>query len=339
MYSISKSMTDLLFDDRARLFQENDVIGRGGFGKVFRIYNKLDDQYYAIKKILLTENSVKGALHEIRILAKINHPHIVRYYNSWVQSKPLRDESFRNDDHDHDDEDVSDNTEEIIVRQDRCFYCYIQMEYCMGTLKTYLRDRSRIRHDQQDRHDHQQDRHDHQQDHIVREQILNGLHFLHSSGVIHRDVKPDNILVYRQDPIHIKISDFGLAKVFSSKLQATESTLYTGSTLYASPEQYNGLSYSFPTDVYSMGIVFLELSSRFSTEMERITSIRALREERKISEDIPYKDIIMNMTDTDPSRRPTTAGLLSHFVAERDQPSLYCRDIVWEIVMRASELI
>jgi serine/threonine protein kinase len=309
-------MTDLLFDDRARLFQENDVIGKGGFGKVFRVYNKLDDQYYAIKKILLTENSVRGALHEIRILAKINHPHIVRYYNSWVESKPLVEESFQDDD---DDNEVSDD---IIVRQDRCFYCYIQMEYCTGTLKTYLRDCPDVR-----------------QDRVLCEQILNGLHFLHLSGVIHRDIKPDNILVYRRDPIHVKISDFGLAKVFSSKLHPTESTLYTGSTLYASPEQYNGLSYSFPTDIYSTGIVFLELFSRFTTEMERITSIRALRDERRIPKDIRHADTILRMTETDPSLRPTTNCLLYHYFCGQDQPLLHCRDIVWEIVMRASEMI
>ncbi|NBN99174.1 MAG: hypothetical protein EBV19_08080, partial [Flavobacteriia bacterium] len=220
------------------------MIGRGGFGKVYRVFNKLDDQHYAIKRILMTENSIKGALHEIRILARINHVNIVRYYNSWIQTKQI---SLKNDDPsfiEGDDESSFTEEDDIVIRHDQCFYFFIQMEFCQGTLKSYLYSRENNDNNM-----------------TICRQIIDGLHFLHTSGVIHRDMKTENILIYSYHPMHIKISDFGLAKVLSPTLNMTESTIYTGSYLYASPEQYKGISYSFSTDIYSLGIIFFELYS------------------------------------------------------------------------------
>ncbi|KAK7894047.1 eukaryotic translation initiation factor 2-alpha kinase [Exophiala xenobiotica] len=67
-------------------FEEVEKIGKGGFGNVYRARLKLDGQFYAVKKIESTsEKELEDILAEVTLLARLNHPHIVRYYNSWVE--------------------------------------------------------------------------------------------------------------------------------------------------------------------------------------------------------------------------------------------------------------
>jgi len=317
---VSKSMTDLLLniDTTYRTpFSDSDMIGRGGFGKVYKVYNKLDNQYYAIKKIPITKNNIRGALHEIRILARVNHYHVIRYYNSWIEAKPFEEGSESSE---HETSSISTSAEDdIIVKQDQTFDFFIQMEYCQCTLKSYMLNRCAI-----NMNDNK----------TIFSQIANGLYFLHVSGIIHRDIKPENILIYNIHPIHVKISDFGLAKVLSQTV-LTDTTMYLGSVLYASPEQYKGLTYSYATDVFSLGIVLFELYSFFTTDMERIYKIYKLRNERCIEDTTPYSRLILDMTNADPTERPTIQQIQSLYLSHSYEQSLHvlwCRDIIWEIV-------
>ncbi|KIW51789.1 hypothetical protein, variant [Exophiala xenobiotica] len=67
-------------------FEEVEKIGKGGFGNVYRARLKLDGQFYAVKKIESTsEKELEEILAEVTLLARLNHPYIVRYYNSWVE--------------------------------------------------------------------------------------------------------------------------------------------------------------------------------------------------------------------------------------------------------------
>lgn len=66
-------------------------LGKGGFGVVYHVQNKTDGMEYAVKRIKLPPQ--KGArdkvMREVRALAQLDHPRIVRYYNSWVEKVPL----------------------------------------------------------------------------------------------------------------------------------------------------------------------------------------------------------------------------------------------------------
>ncbi|PVZ98870.1 hypothetical protein BB558_005122 [Smittium angustum] len=67
-------------------FVEGKRLGKGGFGEVFRAQNKLDGKTYAIKKIKIKdESTLNKTLREIKALARLEHPNIVRYYSSWVE--------------------------------------------------------------------------------------------------------------------------------------------------------------------------------------------------------------------------------------------------------------
>ena len=88
-------------------------------------------------------------------------------------------------------------------------------------------------------------------------QIATGLSVAHEKGIIHRDIKPDNIILNDED--HIKIMDFGLAKRKGiTKLTLSSSTLL-GTLSYTSPENIKGFELDARTDIWSLGVLLYEL--------------------------------------------------------------------------------
>lgn len=82
-------------------------------------------------------------------------------------------------------------------------------------------------------------KHGRMEEHLVQEvtrQILRGVLYVHEMGVSHRDLKPDNILVSSEDPILVKLSDFGLAKVVRN--EETFLKTFCGTMLYLAPEVF-----------------------------------------------------------------------------------------------------
>lgn len=76
-------------------YNELCLLGKGGYGHVYRVRNHLDNQEYAIKKIVITsqrlqrsrdQDHIEGLLAEVRTLAKLNHTNIVRYYHGWIET-------------------------------------------------------------------------------------------------------------------------------------------------------------------------------------------------------------------------------------------------------------
>jgi tetratricopeptide (TPR) repeat protein len=90
----------------------------------------------------------------------------------------------------------------------------------------------------------------------VRE-IAQALHYAHSKGYIHRDVKPDNILL-REDGSAV-LSDFGIARAADSATMMTKTGSVVGTPHYMSPEQLRGRAIDGRADLYSLGVVFFQL--------------------------------------------------------------------------------
>jgi translation initiation factor 2-alpha kinase 4 len=69
-------------------WEEFERIGKGGFGKVFRARNRLDGHFYAVKKIESSSTKMfEDITSEVKLLAKVNHPYVVRYYTSWYETE------------------------------------------------------------------------------------------------------------------------------------------------------------------------------------------------------------------------------------------------------------
>ncbi len=89
----------------------------------------------------------------------------------------------------------------------------------------------------------------------IMDAVLEGLQFSHSRGVVHRDIKPGNIIL--ADDGTIKIADFGIARVESS--QMTQAGTIMGTPAYMSPEQFMGQTVDNRSDIYSAGAMFYQL--------------------------------------------------------------------------------
>jgi len=296
----------LLLQDHETEYQ---LIGKGGFGRVFKVFNNLDNQYYAIKQIKVTENNIANALKEIRILASVSHPHIIRYCHSWISSTPYHEDLS-------DDEEDTEEEDRMVIHKGQCYFFNIQMEYCFSTLKKYLLERNLIDFPMCS--------------HIVY-QITEGLYFLHMNSIIHRDLKPDNVLISSFQPLCVKITDFGLAKKILMVDDSCDASSYAGSFLYSAPEQMNNKVYSYASDVYSLGVLIYELQHLYRTDMERVISIQKLRQARCV-ECLYFKNLIMEMTETDPLKRPSVSMIRNQFFINIKDPIVMCRDIVWELI-------
>ena len=91
----------------------------------------------------------------------------------------------------------------------------------------------------------------------ITKQIAKALSLAHRKGIIHRDIKPHNILISNEGRI-VKVADFGIAKAVSNSTMTNVGNII-GSVHYFSPEQAKGRSVTSNTDLYSLGIVLFEM--------------------------------------------------------------------------------
>ncbi|XP_068555200.1 eukaryotic translation initiation factor 2-alpha kinase 1 isoform X2 [Anas acuta] len=121
----------------------------------------------------------------------------------------------------------------------------------------------------------------------IFQELLEGVCYIHSMGVMHRDIKPRNIFLHGSDR-RVKIGDFGLACkdllsddvdqwFHTEQINGLTHTSGVGTCLYASPEQLQGSDYDFKSDMYSLGVILFELFQPFGTEMERVEVLTHLR--------------------------------------------------------------
>ena len=190
---------------------------------------------------------------------------------------------------------------------------YIVMELIDGiTLKQYMERRGRLNWPEAL--------------HFIT-QIMKGLSHAHSRGIIHRDIKPQNIMVLRDGTV--KVTDFGIACLSNGSHPSNEAI---GSAHYISPEQAKGDYTDNRSDIYSAGVVLYEmLTSRLPFDGDNPVSIAIQHfsavplSPREINPDIPeaLEQICMKAMAADRNRRYATADeMLADLEAFRKDPSL-----------------
>ncbi|MBP2215060.1 serine/threonine protein kinase [Arthrobacter sp. CAN_C5] len=146
--------------------------------------------------------------------------------------------------------------------------------------------------------------------------IADALAEVHRGGIIHRDVKPANILISKDENLHgktrYKLTDFGIARILDeSRLTATGQSI--GTATYFSPEQAHGGAITSASDVYSLGLVLLEIltgSTVFPGPAAASVAAR-LHRNPEIPETLgdPWVHLLTRMTAQDPADRPTAAAI------------------------------
>jgi eukaryotic-like serine/threonine-protein kinase len=179
-------------------------------------------------------------------------------------------------------------------------FLYLAMEYVPGrTLKEMLRDRGRFTPGAAL---------------DIMSGVLDGLAAAHASGIVHRDVKPENVLLTGDG--RVKVADFGLARAHAAAGH-TRAGLLIGTVAYLPPEQVTGESSDPRSDVYSAGVVLFELL----TGRQPFTGDTPIAVAyQHVNQDVPapstlvpgipaaVDQLVLAATSRDPGQRPADAG-------------------------------
>ncbi|GAA4340237.1 hypothetical protein GCM10023165_20070 [Variovorax defluvii] len=157
-------------------------------------------------------------------------------------------------------------------------------------------------------------------------QLLDGLHYAHERGIVHRDVKPANLLI--ADDGRLKITDFGIARTESSNLTRGSSVI--GSPGYIAPEQYTDREVDRRVDVFSAGVLLYQMlsgSTPFAGTDEAIMYkivYEAHKPLRELMDDpalAPFDAVLDQALAKDPAKRyPTALAMRTALLALADAP-------------------
>ena len=176
-----------------------------------------------------------------------------------------------------------------------------------------------------------------EQEHVLRwkealhftVQILRALQHAHDKGIVHRDIKPQNIMLLSDGTI--KITDFGIAR-FSRSSTKTITDKAIGSVHYISPEQASGAFTDARSDIYSVGVMMFEmLTGKLPFEADTLVSVAVKQIQsqpalpRSINPDIPegLQEIVMRAMQKDADKRYQSAAEMLHDIDEfKKNPSI-----------------
>ncbi|XP_056147740.1 interferon-induced, double-stranded RNA-activated protein kinase isoform X2 [Lampris incognitus] len=258
-------------------------VGKGGFGTVLKATRNLDGRHFAVKIV----RSKPKALREIGALTDLQHCNIVRYYTSWQEdSNYICDSSTQ-----------SSSSSQSSSNSPRK-YLYIQMEFCEnGTLRIWIdnmNDSAQIQRREESL--------------SIMQQIVDGVAYVHSNKLFHRDLKPVNILFGKNN--NVKIGDFGLVTAEDDDNDEIhmERTERTGTPSYMAPEQKSQKNYDRKVDIFALGLIYFELLWKLDSKSERAavwSSIRSQNLPLVFPQKFPEEHkLIKSMLCEKPENRP-----------------------------------
>eukprot|EP00960_Hanusia_phi_P074818 768320-Hanusia_phi.AAC.16 len=259
-------------------FQVGKKLGTGGQGTTFLAVDKRSNQQVVLKKVFCTGLSeTNRAIEEAVMLSRLKHPRVVAYSEVFLGS----DEGKAN-------------------------YVGIVMEYCSGGDLYHMLCKQRTK----------------KKPLSVRRvkmwivQMCEAIAFLHTQNVVHRDMKPMNVLVDNNGDL--KIADFGLARqgVTATKLISTQ----CGTPGYESPEVQLGQLYGFKTDIWGLGCIVCDMTTlKFMHERPGSLATQVQVDPKAIVKVIqPVLELygpeihalLASMLQSDPKQRPTASEIL-----------------------------
>ncbi|OQR66696.1 serine/threonine-protein kinase pakC-like [Tropilaelaps mercedesae] len=235
------------------------MIGNGGFGKVFHATERRNGRAVAIKQCnpCFISKTPHLYLNELIALKFCKHRNIVSFIASYMAT-PV--------------DDKADDKCKIVIPIRVPFIVMELMEESLSKILRLVYATSCLPEPMAR--------------YIMRE-LLTGLAFLHGKGILHLDLKSDNVLVSRNG--EVKIADFGLSRRFTHREQKLH--LCTGTALWMSPEMHRGQPCTYRTDIWSLGILFIELLDGKPPYLALLTSAE-------------QKNLVENTIATAPPARP-----------------------------------
>lgn len=239
-----------------------------------------------VNKRLVVIKQVQAVDREIKLLASLEHPNVIRLLD-WFVEKSGR--------------------------------VALVVEYCeLGDLREFS-------------HKHSSSLSAHIPEITI--QLLLALKYLHAMGIIHRDLKLENVFVsgWQAGILRVKVGDFGVAKQMNRFTEQTETIL--GTPVYFSPEQASRRPYDYAVDVWSLGCLIYKLASGGRSPFGRSDSLGQLLLEIQADEvdfDIiaqpQVRQILRMMLQKDPTKRASIDEILNHSVLQ-----LWIADFVYKI--------
>lgn len=276
-------MVDSMAHHLGGRYEVRSLIGRGGMAEVNLGFDTRLNRIVAIKRLRtdLARDSVFQARfrREAQSAASLNHPNIVAVY---------------------------DTSEEDIITPDGSTVSvpYIVMEYVEGhTVKDLLSDGTAVPIDEAVE---------------IASGVLSALAYAHTANLVHRDIKPGNIMLTNDGKV--KVMDFGIARALTdSQATMTQTNAVVGTAQYLSPEQARGEQVDPRSDLYSVGVLLFELltgqppfrgDSAVSVAYQHVSSLPPAPS--TLAADVPESldRVVMKAMAKDPNDRYESAAVM-----------------------------
>ncbi|EAZ27715.1 eIF-2-alpha kinase GCN2-like [Oryza sativa Japonica Group] len=262
-------------------FKINKLLGKGRYGEVYEC--TYSNGQYAVKTIDVTNYFDHTEPREVSIMSCLQDANIVTFYQAWCENKK-EENKFHG----------------FGVHEPK--YIYIHMEACARTLYDFLcgNNEGTI----QDRWS-------------LFERIVKGVRCIHATGIIHRDLKPWNIFLGPCGAV--RIGDLGHGCWSKSYCDGRRGSPDCGTMLYSAPELRNGLLVTDKVDVYSLGVIYLEIFMPAAVSVNnRVDALIDLMERRYKPEWTAWSidmEFLKDLTALNPCDRPSV-GTILEYIAE-----------------------
>ena len=261
-------------------FEVRRRLGEGGFGEVYESYDRNQQQLVALKVLRRSDPAFLYRFkREFRALVDVRHPNLIELYE--------------------------------LFREDQLWFFTMELVRGVNFLE-YVRHRhgseattgraacslERFRH--------------------ASVELAEGIVALHSRGILHRDIKPGNVLVSANG--RVRLLDFGL--VHEAEISNAHSIMFAGTPAYMAPEQLAFVPAGAAADWYSFGVMLVQALTGATPTWENRFNQESARARLALLADIPadLKDLCVELLDPDPTRRPTATTIRQRLGAPTSPP-------------------